>query len=90
MNANGWICTNISKHDPALLDYLKKFHDVYKELDEQSFAEKLKNDPVFYLLTVNTNLKHVKRTSMWINFWSILYIICFIILIFAAIGFYAK
>lgn len=85
MNLIENICTGIGKQDPNIKDYLKIFYDKNKELDESAFVDKLKNDSIFNLLTVNSHFKHVKRTSDWINFWSILLIIGIFISIIVAI-----
>lgn len=81
MKANEWIIKSIGEHDKVLMNYLKKFHENNKELDEQTFAEKLKNDSIFQVLIVNSNYRHTKRISKWVEFWSTL----FIIITFAAI-----
>ena len=50
-----------------------------------SFAEKVSSDTMFNLILKNVKLYHIKRSSIWINFWSMLIILLSILSVMFAI-----
>lgn len=75
MDKKEWLTKNLGERDPLLRNYLNVFYTENKDLNENTFAEKLSNDPMFNLIFKNVNLYHHKRNSIWINFWSMLFIL---------------
>jgi len=93
MKTNEWISIKLGEHDSGLAQFLKEFNEKNKDIEPAQFAEKLKNDPLFNIFIMNANLsqiKYIKKMSMWINFWSVLLIISFFITICVAILTFAK
>lgn len=90
MDRKEWLTKNLGDRDPLLRNYLNIFYAENKDLSENSFAEKLANDAMFNLILKNVKLYHIKRNSVWIHFWSVLFIIITAISIAVTIGLLAS
>jgi len=81
-----WITKIFGERDPMLRSYLKTFYSQNKELSETNYAEKLNSDPMFNLIVKNISLQHSKRSSLWIQFLGVLFLIFLIISIITQVA----